>query len=241
MERQEFTKVVEGSAGFPPCRISQAHPQRRRIGERSTTRPTVISAREAKPVAPSHLSWGAAMHQAVTHPMHRLQIELILRLDRYEAHVLLGHRLGDRLGIDEVVLVRLAIRFYELCGNQSHLVSLLARWQENAIRRRPQCRSAMRADWRCRRATANVRTSSEPERCCCLRVQPDGKRSCQGRCQSMRSAWDDPPKLPSYREHRVASLRSFTSKMPFGIVGTAIAGRYACRARSTELIMLVAF
>ena len=68
----------------------------------------------------------AAMHQAVPHPMHRLQVELLLRLDGDEAHVLLGHGFGDRLGIDEVVLVRLAIGLHELRGNEPYFVSLLA-------------------------------------------------------------------------------------------------------------------
>jgi hypothetical protein len=37
----------------------------------------------------------------------RLQIELIVGLDRHEAHVLSLHRFGDRFSIEKVVLVRL--------------------------------------------------------------------------------------------------------------------------------------
>jgi hypothetical protein len=36
--------------------------------------------------------------------VYRLQIELIIRLDRHETHVLSIHGLGDRLGIKESFL-----------------------------------------------------------------------------------------------------------------------------------------
>jgi len=66
------------------------------------------------------------MHQAVAHAMQRLQVELVIGLDRHETHVLARHRLRDRLGIEEVVLVRLEERFYELRGNEAHVVALVA-------------------------------------------------------------------------------------------------------------------
>ena len=67
----------------------------------------------------------ATLHQPIPHPVHGLPVELFLRLELGEAHVLLGHRFGDRLGIDEVALVRLPVRLYKLCWEESHLVSLL--------------------------------------------------------------------------------------------------------------------
>jgi hypothetical protein len=44
-----------------------------------------------------------------SNPVHGLHIELLLRLDRHKAHVLLGHRFGDRFRIEKVVLLRLVI------------------------------------------------------------------------------------------------------------------------------------
>src|ERR1700677_4759833 len=58
--------------------------------------------------------------------MDRLQIQLIVRLDRNEAHVLAFHRLGDRLRVDEVVLVRLHEGLHKLGRNQPDIVPLLA-------------------------------------------------------------------------------------------------------------------
>jgi hypothetical protein len=55
-----------------------------------------------------------------------LHIELLLGLDRHKAHVLFGHRFGDRFRIQEVVLVRLPVGLYELGGNEPHFVSLLS-------------------------------------------------------------------------------------------------------------------
>jgi hypothetical protein len=50
---------------------------------------------------------GARMYQTVTHSVQRLQIELIIRLNRNETHVLTCHRLGDCLRILEIVFVGL--------------------------------------------------------------------------------------------------------------------------------------
>ena len=57
--------------------------------------------------------------------MQRLQIELIIALDRPEAHRGPPHGLGDRFRIDEVVLVRLYVRLHVLRRNQPHVVPLL--------------------------------------------------------------------------------------------------------------------
>src|SRR5215472_3933443 len=59
-------------------------------------------------------------HPALAHPMQRLQIQLVIGLDRNKAH----RRSRDGLRIEVVALVRLNIRLHILCWNQSHLVSL---------------------------------------------------------------------------------------------------------------------
>jgi hypothetical protein len=58
--------------------------------------------------------------------MHGLHVELLLSLDLHKAHVLFGHGFGDRFRIDEIVLVRLPVRFYELGGDEPHFVSLFS-------------------------------------------------------------------------------------------------------------------
>ena len=55
-----------------------------------------------------------------------LQVELLVGLDGNKPHVLPGNSFGNGLGIEEVILVRLKIRFYELCRDQAHFVSLAA-------------------------------------------------------------------------------------------------------------------
>jgi hypothetical protein len=56
--------------------------------------------------------------------MDRLQVQLIIRLNRDEAHVLAFDRFGNRFGIDEVVLVRLYKRLHELSRDQPNVVAL---------------------------------------------------------------------------------------------------------------------
>ena len=69
---------------------------------------------------------GSTGDEAITHTMHRLQVELVVGLDRNEAHVLPIDSFGDRFRIEEVVLVRLQLRLYELARDESHVVSLAA-------------------------------------------------------------------------------------------------------------------
>ena len=57
--------------------------------------------------------------------MHRLQIELVIGLDRDEPHVLALYGLGDSLRVHEIVLVGLHKRLHELRRDQPHLVTLL--------------------------------------------------------------------------------------------------------------------
>jgi hypothetical protein len=66
------------------------------------------------------------MHQPVTYAVQGLQVELIVALDGYEAHVVSRHRFGDRLGIDEIVLVGSYERLHELCRDQPHILALIA-------------------------------------------------------------------------------------------------------------------
>jgi hypothetical protein len=63
--------------------------------------------------------------QPITNTMDRLQVQLIIRLDRNKTHVLALDGLGDRLRIDEVVLVRLHKRLHELSCDQPHVMALL--------------------------------------------------------------------------------------------------------------------
>ena len=66
--------------------------------------------------------------------MQALQIELVVSLDRHKAHVLARDRFGYRLRIQVVILVRLAIGFDELSGNQPRLVSLLTQNASQTVR-----------------------------------------------------------------------------------------------------------
>src|SRR6185437_13123562 len=66
----------------------------------------------------------ATLHQSIPNPVQGLHIELLLGLDRYEAHVLFAHGFGDRFAIEEVVLVGLTLGLDELARNESHFVPL---------------------------------------------------------------------------------------------------------------------
>jgi hypothetical protein len=68
----------------------------------------------------------ATLHQSIPNPVHSLHVELLLRLDLHKPHVLFGYGFRDRFRINEIILVRLSVRFYELCGNEPYLVPLFA-------------------------------------------------------------------------------------------------------------------
>jgi hypothetical protein len=57
--------------------------------------------------------------------MNGLQVQLIVRLDRHEAHVLALDGFRDRFGIDKIVLVGRHKRLHELSCDQPHIVALL--------------------------------------------------------------------------------------------------------------------
>ena len=65
---------------------------------------------------------GALADQARTHPVQRLQVELIRGLRGYELHRRSLHRLGDRLRITEVVLLSLRVGPHVLRRHQPRLV-----------------------------------------------------------------------------------------------------------------------
>ena len=63
-----------------------------------------------------------------------LEVQLIIGLDRDKAHVLPLDCLGDRLCIDEVVLVRLHERLYKLPCDQPDIVALLSQCTSKKMR-----------------------------------------------------------------------------------------------------------
>src|ERR1700757_3319233 len=71
--------------------------------------------------------------------MQGLQVELILRLDGDETHVLPLHGFGNRFRIAVVVLVGLHERPHKLRGDQAHLVPLFA--QRSSQKMRPHSAS----------------------------------------------------------------------------------------------------
>src|SRR5260370_40220271 len=58
------------------------------------------------------------------HGLVPVKVELVICLDRHEAHVLAIHGLSNRFSVDEIVLVRLHKRLHELGWNQLHIMAL---------------------------------------------------------------------------------------------------------------------
>src|ERR1035441_8570781 len=67
---------------------------------------------------------GAAHNPPLAHSVQRLQVELIVGLDRHEAHRRAAYSLGTRFGIDVIVLVRLHVRLHILCRHQARIMPL---------------------------------------------------------------------------------------------------------------------
>ena len=67
---------------------------------------------------------GAAHNPPLAYPVQRLQVELVIGLDRHKAHRGTGDSLGTRFGVDVVILVRLYVRLHILCRHQAHIVPL---------------------------------------------------------------------------------------------------------------------
>src|SRR5260370_2429081 len=76
----------------------------------------------------------ATHHPTLAHAMQRLQIQLLISLDRHETHRRSCDSLRDRLGIDVVALVRFHVRFHILRRYQSHLVSLFPQCSAKKMR-----------------------------------------------------------------------------------------------------------
>ena len=68
--------------------------------------------------------------------MQRLQIKLVVRLDRNETHVLPVYSFGDRFGIEEVVLVGLHKWLHELGWDQLHVMALFSQHTSEEVRPR---------------------------------------------------------------------------------------------------------
>src|SRR5258708_18278452 len=68
----------------------------------------------------------ATHHPVLAHPMQGLQIQLIVALDWHKAHLRTPHCLGDGFCINVIVLVRLYVGLYILCGYQAHFMFLVA-------------------------------------------------------------------------------------------------------------------
>jgi hypothetical protein len=77
--------------------------------------------------------------------MQGLQVELIVSLDRHEAHVLPGDGFGDGLGINEIVLVGLYEWFYKLRRDQPHLMALIVQSGTDEVRSRTGLNADQRA------------------------------------------------------------------------------------------------
>src|SRR6266446_3894585 len=76
----------------------------------------------------------ATHHPALAHAMQGLHIQLVIRLDRHEAHRRPCDRLSNRLGIDVIALVRFYVRLHILRRYQSHLVSLFPQCSAKKMR-----------------------------------------------------------------------------------------------------------
>jgi len=63
--------------------------------------------------------------QPIPNTMDRLQVQLVVGLDRDKPHVLTFDGFSDSLGINEVVLVGLHKRLHELRRDQPHFMALL--------------------------------------------------------------------------------------------------------------------
>ena len=75
-----------------------------------------------------------AHHPALPYPVQRLHVQLFFALDRHKTHPGPIHSLGDRFGIDVVVLVGLHIRLHVLRRHQPYIMTLLAKRTAKEVR-----------------------------------------------------------------------------------------------------------
>jgi hypothetical protein len=78
----------------------------------------------------------APRDEPVSNPVDRLQVQLVVRLDRDEAHVLALDGLSHGFCIHEVVLVRLHKGLHELSCDQPHVMAFLP--QRSTEKRAPE-------------------------------------------------------------------------------------------------------
>ena len=64
---------------------------------------------------------------ALTYPVQRLHIQLVVCLDRNKAHRRSPDCFGNRLGINEIALVGLHVRLYVLRRDDAHFMPLLSK------------------------------------------------------------------------------------------------------------------
>src|SRR5246127_3888468 len=76
----------------------------------------------------------ASHHPALSYPMQGLQIELVVALDRYEAHLRPPDCLRNRFGINVVALVVFYVRLYILRRHQPYLMTLLSQSPPEKVR-----------------------------------------------------------------------------------------------------------
>ncbi len=89
---------------------------------------------------------GAAHNLPLAHSAQRLQVELVVGLDRHKAHRGTGYSLGTRFGINGVVLVHLHVRLHISAGvrvkvsryirasDYSRMVGLLCNYHSDIFR-----------------------------------------------------------------------------------------------------------
>src|ERR1700730_8073847 len=65
--------------------------------------------------------------------MESLQVELVVALDRNEAHVLPIYSFSNGFGIEEVVLVGLHKWLYKLGWNQLHMMALFSQYSAEEV------------------------------------------------------------------------------------------------------------
>src|ERR1700741_5210933 len=69
---------------------------------------------------------GAAHDPTFAYSVQRLQVELVIALDRHKAHRGTGYSFGNGFGIDVVLLIRLHVWLHILCRHQAHVMPLFA-------------------------------------------------------------------------------------------------------------------
>ena len=83
-------------------------------------------------------------NKPITNPGPRLEVELVVGLDRDKAHVLALDSLSNRFRIDKIVLVGLHKWLHELRCDQPHIVTLIAQRPAEEVRSRARLEANQR-------------------------------------------------------------------------------------------------